>query len=301
MVVMFVLAALLALTVLIDAGLLIAWAVTKDDVEAGRRPPIIAPRWSVVHVWIAGQIIVAATLVISLGIAIVVLLVKTAMSGGSPSPGRIDTVVSDVMVPIALLSLIPQNALLVAVPVWFINTRYGQALSAVGFKWPPSFREIRAGVLLGFLAIPLALLIEVAISAMVLALVGPHKFQELVNLTKAIGNQQFIMEALASPLGFALLLLGGGILAPIGEEFFFRGFLYNSAKRRWGLLAGTLISAVAFAVVHAGPLLMLAIIPVGILLAVAYERTGSLWVPILIHVTFNSSQLIYAKITGASV
>jgi uncharacterized protein len=298
---MIVMAALFALTLLVDAALLIAWAVTRDDVAAGRRLPIIAPRWSVVHVWIAGQMIVVATLVISLAIGLIVLVMKTGFSGGSLSPARLDALFKDVMIPVALLSLIPQNALLVAVPVWFIRARYGQTLSAIGFRWPPRGQEVMTGVVAGVLLIPVAVAIQFAFNGAIQAMVGPEKFQALLKTTEAIGNQQFIKEALASPLAFGLLLLGGGILAPIGEEFFFRGFLYNCTKRRWGILAGTLISAVVFAMVHAGPLLMLAIVPVGIILAVAYERTGSLWVPILMHVTFNSLQLLAAKLFGASV
>jgi membrane protease YdiL (CAAX protease family) len=206
-----------------------------------------------------------------------------------------------VMVPVALFSLVPQNALLVAIPVWFIRKRYGQTLGAIGFRLRPRSWEVGWGVLLGVGLIFVAIPFQMALYAAIHALVGPEKFQALLKTTEAIGNQQFIKEALASPFAFALLLLGGGVLAPVGEEFFFRGFLYNSSKRRWGVLAGTLISAVVFAVVHAGPLLMLAIIPIGILLAVAYERTGSLWVPILMHVTFNSLQLLAAKLFGASV
>ena len=37
-------------------------------------------------------------------------------------------------------------------------------------------------------------------------------------------------------------IIGGAIAAPIGEEVFFRGLLYNGLKKRWGVTCGVVLS-----------------------------------------------------------
>jgi uncharacterized protein len=77
------------------------------------------------------------------------------------------------------------------------------------------------------------------------------------------------------------------ICAPLSEEILFRGFLYPVMKRFTdGWLAAPL-NALLFAVVHlhvgsAVPLFLL-----GLILVAAYELTGCLLVPLLIHAFFN--------------
>jgi len=47
------------------------------------------------------------------------------------------------------------------------------------------------------------------------------------------------------------------------------------------------VSALAFALIHVSPLGVVLIFPMGVLLAYVYERTQSLWVPILMHAVNN--------------
>ena len=83
------------------------------------------------------------------------------------------------------------------------------------------------------------------------------------------------------------ILFSAIIVAPIVEEIIFRGYIYPALKRySHGLFAGFMTSLL-FAVVHGHveglvPLLFLAII-----LTLCYEKTGSIFVPILIHALFN--------------
>jgi hypothetical protein len=79
----------------------------------------------------------------------------------------------------------------------------------------------------------------------------------------------------------------GGLLGPVAEELFFRGILYGFL-RRWGVIVAVFLSTLIFVLchpIHQG-------LPVtrllgGILFAVAYEMSGSLLVPITIHVLGN--------------
>ena len=81
-------------------------------------------------------------------------------------------------------------------------------------------------------------------------------------------------------------------IAPVFEEFFFRGFAYPVLKQRWGTLKALMVVSAAFAAIHLhlpslGPLFALA---VG--LGLAYELTGSLLAPITMHVLFNAANVL---------
>jgi len=84
-------------------------------------------------------------------------------------------------------------------------------------------------------------------------------------------------------LGMVAVVIG----APIGEEVFFRGFLYGSLRARLGLSRAAAISAAVFGLFHVQPLLILVMFFVGFGLAILYERRGSLVAPIAAHAVFN--------------
>jgi membrane protease YdiL (CAAX protease family) len=88
---------------------------------------------------------------------------------------------------------------------------------------------------------------------------------------------------------FFVTLLGAGLLAPVAEELFFRGFLYTALRQRLGIAAAVTISSLVFGVGHIDALgVVAASFIMGIALALAYEYTRSLWVAIAIH-AFNNS------------
>src|SRR5436309_2118011 len=101
-VVLILFAIVLVLVVLIDAGLFIAWAFRKEDMDTGRKPPLFAPQWSLVDVWAGGQII--STLLFFSALA--ALVIQMGVSGGfakSADPGS--------MLPFLLVTLVAQNIL----------------------------------------------------------------------------------------------------------------------------------------------------------------------------------------------
>jgi uncharacterized protein len=81
------------------------------------------------------------------------------------------------------------------------------------------------------------------------------------------------------------------ILAPLAEESFFRGFLFRGLRRRLRLWPAALMSGAVFGLVHYSELRSLLIIPaligVGIVLALVYERRQSLVASVATHATFN--------------
>ena len=87
---------------------------------------------------------------------------------------------------------------------------------------------------------------------------------------------------------FALAVL----LAPLAEELLFRGVLLRVFRRRIGTAGAVLASSALFAAVH---LHLPALAPIFVLslgLSVAYLRTGSLVIPIVMHALFNGFSLV---------
>jgi membrane protease YdiL (CAAX protease family) len=77
------------------------------------------------------------------------------------------------------------------------------------------------------------------------------------------------------------------VAAPLGEEVFFRGFLYQALRRKFRVWPAALISAAVFAAVHISPILIFALFPIGIGLALIFERRRSLLSSMGAHALFN--------------
>lgn len=107
----------------------------------------------------------------------------------------------------------------------------------------------------------------------------------------------------AGPLGvnFVLTLLGAGLLAPFSEEVYFRGLLHRWFQAHFSFWPGVLLSSILFALGHfdnAG--VAASSFFLGVICAVAVERSRSLWLPIAIHAANNSLAvvLVYATLAG---
>jgi membrane protease YdiL (CAAX protease family) len=84
------------------------------------------------------------------------------------------------------------------------------------------------------------------------------------------------------------------IAAPISEEVCFRGFLFGGLRERLPRLAAALISGLIFGGLHAttGVSAVPPLIFFGFVLALLYEKTGSIWPGILLHMLNNSVALL---------
>jgi membrane protease YdiL (CAAX protease family) len=92
----------------------------------------------------------------------------------------------------------------------------------------------------------------------------------------------------AAMLGAAFLV---AVVAPVGEEFFFRGFFYGALRNWRGPWPAAVLTGLVFGIVHfsssnAAFLLPLAFF--GFALCMLYEKTGSLYPCIALHCANNS-------------
>jgi len=93
-----------------------------------------------------------------------------------------------------------------------------------------------------------------------------------------------------SLVGWLMAAVASVIVAPVFEEFLFRGFLFAGLRRSHLGVIGTIVfTALIWALAHQqydwfG---MFKIGVMGIVLGVAYYKTDSLWCPIIVHAMWN--------------
>ncbi len=89
----------------------------------------------------------------------------------------------------------------------------------------------------------------------------------------------------------AMRILAIGILGPIAEELAFRGVLFSLLlrKTRLGVIGTIVLTAALWSVIHLqyAPTLLLLIFVDGLVLGFARHRSGSLYLPIAMHVMGN--------------
>jgi uncharacterized protein len=91
-----------------------------------------------------------------------------------------------------------------------------------------------------------------------------------------------------TPVAVATTVLDTVVITPVFEEIVFRGLVFGTLRRRFGMPTAAVLSATVFAVAHGyGVLGFAAVFWSGLLWAWAYERTGSLWPSIGLHAADN--------------
>jgi len=99
--------------------------------------------------------------------------------------------------------------------------------------------------------------------------------------------------ARAGSPGLLLLLTSFSVsLVPLNEELLFRAGLFRILRAYTPLWAALLVSGVVFASFHFSAVYFLPLTVLGGLLAYAYEKTGSLVVPVVAHGLFNLNSII---------
>jgi uncharacterized protein len=84
-------------------------------------------------------------------------------------------------------------------------------------------------------------------------------------------------------------------VAPIAEELVFRGLIYRAIRDRWGVVAGAVLSAIPFGLIHYVAdqpwrdvlTLQLTMVVTGICLALVYEWRKTIVANMASHAVFN--------------
>ena len=78
------------------------------------------------------------------------------------------------------------------------------------------------------------------------------------------------------------------VLAPVVEELVYRGLLYRMLREQWGVASSVAISSILFSLVHHGLIVSPQLVG-GIIFALAFEWSRSLWVSIGLHMGANAA------------
>lgn len=120
-----------------------------------------------------------------------------------------------------------------------------------------------------------------AFTAIFVAALGLHPSEE--DLQQQLGVH--------GSVGLAAIAVLVTVVAPVAEEFLFRGYVF-SALRNWrGILPAAVVTGLLFGAVHAGGSDAAYLVPLaffGFVLCLLYARTGSLWPCIALHCANNS-------------
>jgi membrane protease YdiL (CAAX protease family) len=225
-----------------------------------RRPSSVG-EWSP---WFAPLALIAGLVVATVGSLIVDIpaaALGVAVNAKHLAPGL---VIADTAV---------QDAGFVAVAIFFAQIG-GRAVAAAMFGLRPTrfWRAVRLATLTlaGFL---------------LFSLIWTSIFQT---------EEEDLLEKLGTDKGAVLLVLSAAltcVVAPVCEEFLFRGFVFTALRNWRGVWPAAVITGVLFGGVHAGSAPALDLVPLAVLgfgLCLLYRATGSLYPCIAAHCVNNS-------------
>lgn len=94
-------------------------------------------------------------------------------------------------------------------------------------------------------------------------------------------------------IGFKfLVVLMAVVIAPLAEETMFRGFVYGVLKRYTDAPFAALASSLMFAIIHLHVGSLLPLWMLAVLFCLAYEITGCLLAPMILHAIFNGVSIL---------
>ena len=83
------------------------------------------------------------------------------------------------------------------------------------------------------------------------------------------------------------IIISAVVVAPLVEEIIFRGYIYPVLKRFTHPAFSCVMTSLLFAVIHTNVEGLISLFFLAIVLTMFYEKTKSIWVPILMHSIFN--------------
>ncbi len=96
------------------------------------------------------------------------------------------------------------------------------------------------------------------------------------------------------------LMFGIVILAPLGEELLFRGFLQKFLEEHWqDVTRAVLVTSLFFAIIHLNPFWLIQIYLLGVMLGFLAWRTGSIWAGFILHAANNLMALLFTNYNQA--
>ncbi len=176
-----------------------------------------------------------------------------------------------------------QNGLLGGLAIYVVRKRYGQPLTALGMRWSPLPALAGLGVVTGVAALPISVVAEAVGRFVIGAIIGHGRADAMAATEQAKHVLVTVLRGSLTTGQIAWLLLLVCVVVPIGEEIFFRGFVYGALRARLRVSVAVGLSALLFALVHIEVFHFFPIFVLGLILATLYERTHTLLPGMLVH------------------
>ena len=202
-----------------------------------------------------------------------------AIASGVTDPAAMQLLLSEIM---PTLTFITEIMLLVVFGLWYYIAYVKKDKAAgtyeSGFKKLANPKTFIFVVLLTFATYFFVILIATAVQTLAPSL--GESFGNMMNL--AMGDDI---------LGYLSVML----LAPIAEEFAFRGILLKRSKLSFGMVGCLVLNAIVFAIIHANPYQSIYVIPMGAMLAYLAYKFNSVVPSTLAHIINNSFSVIMSS------
>ena len=120
----------------------------------------------------------------------------------------------------------------------------------------------------------------------------------LVQLIPAL-QTDYMVELIGSASQPIWLFMGACVAAPIFEELAFRGLLIGSLRHVIDKHAAIAIASGVFTMLHIQypwPILLTQVLPLAVVLGYARTESGSIWLPIGLHVLANSASMLLTEV-----
>lgn len=101
-------------------------------------------------------------------------------------------------------------------------------------------------------------------------------------------------------LSFIAIAFGLVIIAPLGEELLFRGFIQRIFQRNMGGPVAVILASVVFAIVHFELAIIPSIAVLGLIFGYIFYRTGNLLYPVMAHGLYNFVSLLRLHMTSVT-
>jgi membrane protease YdiL (CAAX protease family) len=237
------------------------------DAGASDRPLATWSWWEGIGLYLVAFLVAGFAI-----IPIIVLMGDTDRDAALGASGVVSTIVADL--------------LMAGIWVWWLQRRHREWRASMVLVPSPDrrWKEVGVGVVTGLLLVPAVGLVSLTLQGVL---------SELLDRDVRAPEQ---VSSDLSGLAAAAAVVLAVVIAPLTEEFFFRGVLFRSLRdRRGSFWLAAFGSAIPWGIVHVTTagwadnlLLQVPIACMGIVLAWVYDRRGTLLTTVAAHMAFNA-------------
>jgi len=249
---------------------------------------------------VAGHLVaLVAGLALGMIVASLYVVVSAAYHGEIESlvknefaPGGLDLALSTVVQNGLFVALVLALAALLPVePPWQLTipgrtlalTRIRHGLAWRGTQTPFWLAGLAGGLTIGLAA-------QFVLSVM-----------QMLNLPDLFGSLDMISGAILDTdgLSFVVVFVALAIVAPIGEELLFRGYLWAVLRKVLSPMWTLVVTTLAFAMFHLEPVHVIGLLPTAVYLGWLRMRTGSVKLCIFVHAINNAMAVLLGRFLSA--